>query len=66
MQCIGGSHAQRDVSERMTIDAGLRGGHFDAAEAILLDRLALRAGHEDRFTATRFARLAEVRRIPAQ
>lgn len=66
MQCIGGSHAQRDVFERMTIDAGLRAGHFDAIEAILLERLALRAGHEDRFTATRFAHLAEVRRIPAQ
>ena len=66
MQCIGGSHAQRDVFERMTIDAGLRAGHFDATESILLERLALRAGNEDRFTATRFARLAKVRRIPAQ
>ena len=66
MQSIGGSHAQRDVFERMTIDAGLRAGHFDATESILLERLALRAGHEDRFTATRFARLADVRRIPAQ
>jgi len=66
MQCIGGSHAQRDVFERMTIDAGLRGGHFEATETILLDRLALRAGHEDRFTATRFAQLSDARRIPAQ
>jgi tetratricopeptide (TPR) repeat protein len=60
------SHAQRDVFERMTIDAGLRAGHADATETILLERLALRAGHEDRFTATRFARLADMRRIPAQ
>lgn len=66
MQSIGGSHAQRDVFERMTIDAGLRAGHLDGAEAILLDRLALRAGHEDRFTATRFDRLSSARRIPAQ
>ena len=66
MQTIGGSHAQRDVFERMTIDAGLRAGHFDAAEAILLDRLALRAGHEDRFAATRFDQLSRARRIPAQ
>ena len=66
MQTIGGSHAQRDVFERMTIDAGLRAGHADATETILLERLALRAGHEDRFTATRFARLSEMRRIPAQ
>ena len=66
MQTIGGSHAQRDVFERMTIDAGLRAGHFDATETILLERLALRAGHEDRFTATRFDRLSRARSIPAQ
>ncbi|MBD3662311.1 tetratricopeptide repeat protein [Sulfitobacter aestuariivivens] len=66
MQCIGGSHAQRDVFERITIDAGLRAGHFDETETILLERLALRGGHEDQFAASRFARLAEVRRIPAQ
>jgi tetratricopeptide (TPR) repeat protein len=63
---IGGSHAQRDVFERMTIDAGLRAGHFDAAETILSERLTLRAGHEDRFAATRFDRLTRARRIPAQ
>jgi tetratricopeptide (TPR) repeat protein len=66
MQTIGGSHAQRDVFERMTIDAGLRAGRIDQAEAILQERLAQRAGHEDRFTATRFASLADARRIPAQ
>ena len=66
MQTIGGSHAQRDVFERMTIDAGLRAGHFDATEAILLDRQALRGGHEDRFAATRFEQLGRARRIPAQ
>ncbi|NNE52632.1 MAG: tetratricopeptide repeat protein [Sulfitobacter sp.] len=66
MQTIGGSHAQRDVFERMTIDAGLRAGHFDAAESILLQRLALRGGREDRFAATRFDHLSRARRIPAQ
>ena len=66
MQCIGGSHAQRDVFERMTIDAGLRAGHVDATEAILRARLALRAGNEDRFTATRMAQLTDMRRIPAE
>lgn len=66
MQTIGGSHAQRDVFERMTIDAGLRAGHFDAAEQVLQERLSLRAGHEDRFTATRFDQLTRARRIPAQ
>jgi len=66
MQTIGGSHAQRDVFERMTIDAGLRAGHFDAAEQILTERLSLRAGNEDRFAATRFDQLSRARRIPAQ
>ncbi|MEW9919564.1 tetratricopeptide repeat protein [Marimonas sp. MJW-29] len=66
MQTIGGSHAQRDVFERMTIDAGLRAGHFDAAEQVLLERLALRGGREDRFAATRFDQIARARRIPAQ
>ena len=66
MQTIGGSHAQRDVFERMTIDAGLRAGHFDAAETVLMERLALRAGKEDRFAATRFEQISRARRIPAQ
>jgi hypothetical protein len=66
MQTIGGSHAQRDVFERMTIDAGLRAGRVSQVETILSERLAQRAGHEDRFTATRLASLADARRIPAQ
>lgn len=66
MQTIGGSHAQRDVFERITIDAGLRAGHIPEAEAILQDRLALRAGHEDRFTALRFAQIARAKAIPAE
>ncbi len=66
MQRIGGSHAQRDVFERMTIDAGLRAGHLDAAEAILLDRRALRAGHTDRFAALRLDQIAAARQLPAQ
>lgn len=66
MHQIGGSHAQRDVFDRMTIDAGLRAGHFDAAEHILRDRMTRRGGHEDRFAATRFEQLSRARRIPAQ
>lgn len=66
MQTIGGSHAQRDVFERMTIDAGLRAGHFDAADQVLSERLAMRAGKEDRFAATRFDQISRARRIPAQ
>ncbi len=53
MQTAGGSHAQRDVFERLTIDAGIRAGQLDAAERILQDRQTLRAGAEDGYTAAR-------------
>lgn len=53
MQLAGGSHAQRDVFERLTIDAGLRAGQLDLAEAILDDRQARRAGTEDAYAAAR-------------
>ncbi|WP_299553757.1 tetratricopeptide repeat protein [uncultured Tateyamaria sp.] len=66
MQTIGGSHAQRDVFERMTIDAGIRSGMYDATEALLEDRIARRAGAVDRFAATRLASIQDTRRIPAQ
>ncbi len=66
MQTIGGSHAQRDVFERMTIDAGLRAGFVDRVQEIVSERLAARAGNQDRFTATRMAALDRARRIPAQ
>ena len=70
MQTIGGSHAQRDVFERITIDAGLRAGQFDQTEAILTHRLVRRGGAEDAYAASRFAALDAARldasRIPAQ
>lgn len=50
---IGGSHAQRDVFERLTIDAAIRGGYLDDAVQILSERTALRAGRADRFTQVR-------------
>ncbi|MEO0866466.1 MAG: tetratricopeptide repeat protein, partial [Pseudomonadota bacterium] len=56
----------RDVFERMTIDAGLRSGMYDATEALIEDRMARRAGAVDRFAATRLASLQDARRIPAQ
>ena len=61
MQTIGGSHAQRDVFERLTIDAGIRAGQADAAEALLLQRISLRAGAEDHFTALRRGAIAALR-----
>jgi hypothetical protein len=66
MQTIGGSHAQRDVFERITIDAGIRAGQYVRAEGILRDRLARRAHRADRYTAARFETIAAAQRIPAQ
>lgn len=53
MQGAGGSYAQRDVFERLTIDAGLRAGRLTDAQAILADRTARRGGHEDAYAAVR-------------
>lgn len=61
MQTVGGSHAQRDVFERLTIDAGIRAGQADKAEALLLQRISLRAGAEDHFTALRRGAIAALR-----
>ena len=66
MQTIGGSHAQRDVFERLTIDAGLRAGRYAQTEAILQDRMDRRAGQADRFAVTRLQSIEDARRIPAQ
>lgn len=66
MQTIGGSHAQRDVFERITIDSGLRAGRYDATAAILRDRQKIRGGHIDRFAATRFEKINTARGIAAQ
>jgi len=61
MQLAGGSHAQRDVFERMTIDAGLRAGRIDAVETILDARRARRGGHEDNYALARRALIASAR-----
>ena len=55
MQLAGGSHAQRDVFERITIDSGLRAGRLDAVERILDDRRAKRAGGEEKYAIARRA-----------
>lgn len=52
---IGGSHAQRDVFERLTIDAALRAGHPEEARALIKDR-AQRRGAYDRFGFERLLR----------
>ena len=53
MQAAGGSHAQRDVFERLTIDSGIRAGFLDEAEDILAARTLRRGGHEDGYTSAR-------------
>ncbi|WP_224815606.1 tetratricopeptide repeat protein [Hasllibacter sp. MH4015] len=69
MQLAGGSHAQRDVFERLTIDAGLRAGRLTDTLAILNDRTARRAGRDDQFARTRRAMIADCAaplRVPAE
>lgn len=73
IQDAGGSHAQRDVFERLTIDSGIRAGFLDEAEDILAARAIRRGGHEDGYAAARRALIAEGRaaagvaaRYPAQ
>ncbi len=50
---IGGSHAQRDVFARITIEAALRGGYLDAAEVLLHERTQQRSGSMDGYTQRR-------------
>ncbi len=73
MQKAGGSHAQRDVFERLTIDAGIRAGFLDEAENILAERTAKRAGREDGYASARMSLISEGRaaaacadRVPAE
>ena len=73
IQDAGGSHAQRDIFERLTIDSGIRAGFLDEAEDILAARAIRRGGHEDGYAAARRALIADGRaasgiaaRYPAQ
>ncbi|WP_226780522.1 tetratricopeptide repeat protein [Oceaniglobus trochenteri] len=72
MQLAGGSHAQRDIFERLTIDSGIRAGFLDEAERVLDERTAKRAGKSDGYAAVRRALIARGRdaacagRVPAE
>ncbi|GFE63919.1 tetratricopeptide repeat protein [Litoreibacter roseus] len=73
MQMAGGSHAQRDVFERLTIDAGIRAGFLDEAESFLRARTSKRDGHEDGYAAARMALISAgrdasgcIERVPAE
>ena len=54
-QAMGGSHAQRDVFERLTIEAALRAGRLTDAEMLLSARTRLRDGAADAFADKRLA-----------
>lgn len=58
---IGGSHAQRDVFWRLTVEAALRGGDCATAE-VLLARRTVDRGFEDGYTSRRRAQI-ETRRM---
>jgi tetratricopeptide (TPR) repeat protein len=62
IQNAGGSHAQRDVFERLTIDSGIRAGFLDEAEAILAERTVKRNGHEDGYVTARRELIAQGRK----
>lgn len=65
MPLAGGSHAQRDVFERLTIDAGIRAGRLDQAELILNDRQNRRINTEDGYAAARRDLIAAGRGLPS-
>ncbi|WP_350335369.1 tetratricopeptide repeat protein [Coralliovum pocilloporae] len=64
MQRIGGSHAQRDVFDRLTIEAAIRSGQIEDANRLLEDRVNRRGG-EDGYTRTRASFIAQLGRVEA-
>lgn len=73
MQLAGGSHAQRDIFERLTIDSAIRSGFIDEAENILHERTVQRAGRLDSYASARLELIASSRvdwdeagRLPAE
>lgn len=59
LRAIGGSHAQRDVFERLTIEAALRAGLCHEAKTMIDERTRLRGG-PDRFGETRMAQATKM------
>lgn len=58
---IGGSHAQRDVFVRLTVEAALRGGYLDAAESLIVERQQQRGGAADGYSVRRLALISAAR-----
>jgi tetratricopeptide (TPR) repeat protein len=53
LQAIGGSHAQRDVFDRIAIEAALQCGYLETATDLIRDRQARRGGALDGYGAAR-------------
>ncbi len=66
LQDIGGSHAQRDVFERITIDAALRAGQINDAQQLLKQRSDIRCGAQDSFTLARLDLISDLDVISAK
>ena len=58
MQSVGGSHAQRDVFERVTIESALRAGRLTSARELIEDR-ARRRGALDGYAERRLERIVD-------
>ncbi len=58
LQEIGGSHAQRDIFERLGIEAAFRAGMTKEAEALMRQRDTER-GHQDKYSMSRWALLEQ-------
>jgi tetratricopeptide (TPR) repeat protein len=59
LQQIGGSHAQRDVFQRICIEAAIRGGYLEAARGLLGERSSLRGGTYDGYAERRLALITQ-------
>jgi hypothetical protein len=63
LQGVGGSHAQRDVFDRITIEAALRSGYMTTAETLLQDRIRRRCGAIDGYAEARLALIGDARAL---
>ena len=63
LQQIGGSHAQRDIFDRIRIEAALRGGYMDSADTLLRERLERRGGAVDGYAAARLSLIDSARAL---
>ncbi|MEM7069106.1 MAG: tetratricopeptide repeat protein [Pseudomonadota bacterium] len=60
LHTIGGSHAQRDIFDRLAIEASLRAGELTLASQLLTDRDAMRSA-KDGYSLSRWAFIDDLR-----